>query len=68
MPVEELEKAGYTRHTLVKYTRGGVYEYYTFSDWTTVELGDTVTFRVKDGKVVDSIKEQEPVKKLDREI
>ena len=53
MPKEDLYKTGFTEYLQKDYRREGNDEWITFSDWTTNERGDLITFRLKDGKVVD---------------
>jgi hypothetical protein len=48
---KELQDLGFAENTLVSYSERGNKEYFTFSDWTTGQPGDTVTFVVHDGKV-----------------
>ena len=53
---QELQKLGFTKYTLVDYYKEGDKEYFTFSDWTTKASGDIVTFVVKDGGIIESIR------------
>jgi len=57
MPKEYLPNAGYTKHTLLSYYKQGNKEWMTFSDWTTPEYGDTITFVIINGKVERWFKE-----------
>ena|SRR3989338_5218642 len=51
MPKEDLAKAGYTEYLQMGYYKDDAEEWVTFSNWTTKEQGDTVTFYIKDGRV-----------------
>ncbi len=53
MPKEDLYKTGFTDLTQKDYRQEGNEEWITFSDWTTEERGDTITFHLEDGKVKD---------------
>lgn len=53
---QELQKFGFTKHTLVDYDKKDDKEYFTFSDWTTKVFGDIVTFVVKDDEIIESIR------------
>jgi hypothetical protein len=64
---EELQKLGFTQHTLVDYHKESTTEYFTFSDWTTEQAGDTITFVVENGKVIEKFKEEKK-KVLDRDV
>lgn len=57
MPKEYLENAGFTEYLLLARKKEDSKEWLTFSDWTTPESGDTVTFIIEDGKVKDWIRE-----------
>ena len=59
MTKEQLENVGYTEFTLLEYTKSGNEEWMMFSDWVTPEDGDTVTFYLKDGKVVRWIRDKD---------
>ncbi|MDD5546878.1 MAG: hypothetical protein PHO67_07010 [Candidatus Omnitrophica bacterium] len=51
MPKEDLAKAGYTEYLQMGYHKEGTDEWITFSNWTSKERGDTITFYMKDGRV-----------------
>src|SRR3989338_4199613 len=53
MPKEYLENAGFTKYLLLDTKKEGSKEWMTFSDWTTPQPGDTITFIIEDGKVKD---------------
>lgn len=57
MPKEYLEDAGFTEYLLLNHKIEGNKEWMTFSDWTTSEFGDTITFIIEDGKTKDWVKE-----------
>ncbi|MDD5702633.1 MAG: endonuclease/exonuclease/phosphatase family protein [Dehalococcoidales bacterium] len=57
MPKEYLENAGFTEYLLIRSKRKGNKEWFTFSDWTTPESGDTITFIIEAGKVKDWVRE-----------
>lgn len=57
MPKEYLENAGFTKYLLLDHKKEGNKECMTFSDWTTPESGDTITFTIEDEKVKDWIRE-----------
>jgi len=48
---QELQKLGFTEYTLVDYKKAGDTEYFTFSDWRTEQINDTITFVVEKGKI-----------------
>ncbi|MDD5429878.1 MAG: hypothetical protein PHE97_04070 [Candidatus Omnitrophica bacterium] len=48
---QDLNEAGFTRECLISEDRVGEEEYLTFSDWTTLFEGDTITFYLVEGKV-----------------
>lgn len=58
MPKQDLPIAGYTRETMTDYYKQGKREFMTFSDYTTPEYGDTITFVIEDGKVKSWFKEK----------
>ncbi len=62
---EWLEKIGFTKYTLVSYEKKANVEYFTFSDWKTVQSGDTITFVVENGKIINWLKEEEKIEKED---
>jgi len=51
MPKEDLYETGFTEYLQKDYRQEGNEEWITFSDWTTEESGDRVTFHLIDGKV-----------------
>lgn len=53
MPKEYLENAGFTKYLLISSKKEGSEEWITFSDWTTPESGDKITFIIEAGKVKD---------------
>lgn len=57
MPKEYLENAGFTEYLLLDHKKEGNKERMTYSDWTTQESGDTITFVIEDGKVKDWVRE-----------
>jgi endonuclease/exonuclease/phosphatase family metal-dependent hydrolase len=59
MPKEYLENAGFTKYLQTGYRKEGSKEWTTFSDWTTSESGDTITFVTEDGKVKDWVRKRE---------
>jgi len=59
----KLNKLGFTKDTLTDYSKAGNKELFTFSDWRTVKSGDTVTFVVENGKVIEEYKEEAREKK-----
>lgn len=61
MPKEKLYETGFTELLQKGYRQEGNDEWITFSDWTTEERGDLITFHLKDGKVVDWARPKEKV-------
>ena len=57
MPKEYLENAGFTKYLLISNKKEGDKEWLTFSDWTTPESGDTITFIIEGGKIRDWVRE-----------
>ncbi len=68
MPKEYLENAGFTEYLLLSSREEGSKEWMTFSDWTTPQPGDTITFMIEDGKVRDWIREEKKKEKSGQEI
>lgn len=68
MPKEYLENAGFTEYLLINSKKNGSKEWLTFSDWTTPESGDTITFIIEDGKVRDWIREGKKKEKSGQDI
>ena len=68
MPKEYLENAGFTKYLLLDTKKEGSKEWMTFSDWTTPQPGDTITFIIEDGKVKDWIREGKKKEASGREI
>lgn len=60
MPKEDLYKTGFTELLQKDYHKEGNEEWITFSNWTTEERGDLITFHLVDGKVVDWEKPEKP--------
>lgn len=56
---QALQQLGFTQYNLVDYKKIDNKEYFTFSDWTTEEKGDTITFVIENGKVIKKFKEEE---------
>ena len=54
----ELKDSGFTKYILVRYSNDTAYEYYTFYDFTTQDSGETITFVVAEGVVIDYYKEK----------
>ncbi len=57
MPKEYLGNAGFTEYLLLDHKIRGNKEWMTFSDWTTPESGDKITFIIEDGKVKGWVRE-----------
>ncbi len=65
---QELKDLGFTQYTLIHYRFEGRIEYFTFSDRTTEQRGDTITFMVQDGEVKEILKGFDYRIKQDKEI
>lgn len=59
MPKENLKKVGFTDYNLIYHDKQGKEEYMAFSDWTTPQEGDAITFYILDGKVSDWLKDSD---------
>lgn len=55
---KELQNLGFTQNILISYDKEGSEEFFTFSDLTANQPGETVTFIVENGKVKQTIKGQ----------
>lgn len=55
---QEIQKLGFTQNALISYYKEGNEEFFTFSDLTAVQTGETITFIVENGKVKQTIKGQ----------
>jgi hypothetical protein len=49
---------GYSQNSLISYDKAGEEEYFTFYDIASSDRADTITFIVRDGKIIDTIKGQ----------
>jgi len=48
---QELGRIGFTQYNLIDYEEKDRIEYFTFSDWRTEKLSDTVIFAVENDKI-----------------
>lgn len=55
---QEIQNLGFTQSNLISYDREGNEDFFTFSDLTAGEAGETITFIVENGKVKQTIKGQ----------
>ncbi|MCK9614966.1 MAG: hypothetical protein M0R48_05615 [Candidatus Omnitrophica bacterium] len=55
---QEIQNLGFTQNLLISYDREGSEEFFTFSELTAIQVGETITFIVENGKVKQRIKGQ----------
>jgi len=53
---EPIEKLGFVKYDVLKYSNDIGIQYYTFLNWMTKDPDDTVTFVVSEGEIVEIIK------------
>ena len=53
---QKLQEIWFYQYALVNYEKKNGLEHFTFSGWTTKVSGDIVTFVVKDGEIIESIR------------
>ena len=53
---EILQTIGFTKYMLIDFYTKDSKDYFVFSEWRTGKRGDTVTYVVENGKVVDKFK------------
>ena len=54
---QQIEKQGFSKYEMVKYTNDLGIQYYTFLNWMTKDPNDTVIFVLSRGQIIEIIKE-----------
>ena len=55
---QEIQNLGLTQNMLISYDKEGSEEFFTFTDLTASQEGETITFIVENGKIKQTIRGQ----------